>query len=413
VGFRTAQARPATPFEVIASPTERPRTATVPPPNDRGSQAGWLATTGEVLQLTVANERIAATPDLIGINSEGTLYAIDASTGVARWIARRDNKRNPTTAVAWPPVFVSDNPRLVIVGDGQIVRALDMTTGREIWINERYNNIAGVTVVDLDTRPGAEIYLATAKPDRVFVLDSNSGTVRGAIELTKSPQGPPVVLQRQAGAALLVPLKEEIEIVSAAGRSQVLKAGAELTTPPLVVSTRRGRLILAGTRLGLAAFDANTLEPMGRVVLERGDYPVDGLVSAPLLGGIAETLFMTTNSGRVVSVNLADGKVNWSSENLARLAPPLLADINGDGEMELVVPGARGFATALSARDGTIVWQSTSEQPLANTNISARPLGLAFVTLSDGRSFIVGNDSSGVGLRGMRLKGGAARNVAY
>lgn len=416
-----------TPFEVRPDLTEkRPRVAIAPmPPANRqpirSAFPDWLAATGEISTPLATQLRSGSTPDIIGVNPHGTVYAIDPTNGVALWIARSIRNRNAGSKdnagvqqPAFQPVVMNANSTQVVVSYHGGVRALDGSTGREAWARELPGHFVGGLAADVDSRPGAEIYISDSKLNQLISLDATTGAVLSQRKLTEKPTGPPLLLQKNNSIEILVPLDDAIELRSVDGKHlHTIKAGATLTTAPVVVSTARGKLILVGTRSGLAAFDADGFAPLGRIVLDGGDYPI-GALSRSDGPGLVDTLIMISDLGRVVAVNLAEGKVKWIAEGFTRAFAAAFADIDSDGQLDILVPGVSSFATALSAGDGSLIWQSDEHGRAAPQAILLpRATRLTSVTLKDGRIVVVGNDVSGIGLRALQVTGGvagAARN---
>jgi len=140
---------------------------------------------------------------------------------------------------------------------------------------------------------------------------------------------------------LLVPLKGGVvELLGLDGSHlKSIRLGSELTTQPVVVQTSRGVLMLAGMKSGLAAFDTATFKPLGRIAIEGADYPTGTLSVADLDGDKIPEVVMTTNSGRVMAVDVAHEKIKWSA-NVSSEAPAIaFADLNSDTRLDVVLSG--------------------------------------------------------------------------
>src|SRR5215213_869221 len=71
------------------------------------SNSGWRTTTGSIARPMAAHLRSATAFDLVGVNTDGMVYGLDGSNGVALWAARfRPNaKRGEQTGNGGAPVF--------------------------------------------------------------------------------------------------------------------------------------------------------------------------------------------------------------------------------------------------------------------------------------------------------------------
>lgn len=403
--------RPATRFEVKSNVTEERLEVGIPGPGARRVPllTGWLAATGEISSV-VAQLRTGSTPDIVGLNVQGTVYAIDGRTGVARWINRNKRDAGVTPLPANPPnefrpvIVNADATRVIVSFDGGL-RAIESSNGKEIWTRDMPGRFLGGSSADLDSKPGTEIYLTNSRLYQLISLDPATGAVLSQTTLTRTPVGPPVLLQTDSSSSLIVPLQgDAIEVRKANGEYlRTVRTNGNLTTAPIVARTTRGTLILVGTSNGLATFDANSFAPLEPTLLYGGDYPTGTLsVAPPGASGFTETLIMLSNLGRVIAVNLADGKVRWSVDGFAHAVAAAFADINSDGQVEMLLPGNRGFVTALSIDDGSLIWLSDEGRNDAAAE-PTRSAGLTTLSLKDGGMVIVGNDVAGIGLRALLL----------
>ena len=373
---------------------------------------GWLAATGEISTSIAAQPGTGSTADILGLNVQGTVYAIDGRTGVARWINRNKRGTGVTSVAAnvadnFKPVIVNaDASRVIISFDGGL-RAIESSNGKEIWTREMPGRFPGGLSADIDAKPGTEIYLTDSRLIQLISFDPATGAVLTQTRLTRTPVGPPVLLQTDSSSSLIVPLQGDgIEVRKADGEYlRTIRTNGSLTTAPVVAKTARGTLILIGTSNGLATFDANSFAPLESTLLYGGDYPTGTLSLVPVGGsGFNDTLIMLGKLGRIIAVDLADGKVKWSVDGFTHVAAAAFADINSDGQLEILLPGDKGFVTALSIDDGSLIWRS-DEGPYDAAAVPSRSAGLTTLSLKDGSIVIVGNDGAGIGLRALLLSG--------
>jgi outer membrane protein assembly factor BamB len=290
----------------------------------------------------------------------------------------------------------------LIVAFDRGVRALDGSTGREVWRTQ----IAGAPVAA--SVIGGEIYLIGEKANKLLILNSTSGQLDRQIELKGDATGPPLLLSVKKQQQLLTPLKGALIELRTLDGSYVrsFRMGAELTTQPVVVETSRRTVLLMGLKNGLIALDAATLDGLGRVALEGEDYPVGALSVQDLNGDKLPEVVMTTNAGRVIAVDVADGKVRWSTD-VGAVSAPDFADLDGDTQLDVVLSGKNSFAVGLSGLTGSVIWKSTDE---ANA-IGGSSRTVAVARVNDGRLIVVGNDSAVAGVRALEVtKEGSKRN---
>jgi putative pyrroloquinoline-quinone binding quinoprotein len=403
------EVKPATPDKQPAPLTASPITHAVAP--------GWFVTTGEIAAPVAAQLRRGADPDFLGVNSEGTVYALDGLRGVALWTARYtlDAKRGSKPSLPirlFLPLIVdgivsdANSDSLVIVAFQKGLRALESSTGQEFWSTALNGSIVGGLAADVNPKAGPELYLSDERQERLIILDAITGNVQSMSKLSGKPVGAPVLVTAKNSPVLLIPLVAgAIDVRKNDGAHvQTIKLGSAMTTPPIVVETARGLLILVGTTGGLAAFDANSFQPLGRFAIEN-DYPVGSLSMTDLDGdNKADIAVIITNLGRVANVKLSDGTIQWIVEGFGLANAAAFADMDGDGRPDLLLPGSKSFAVGLSRDDGSKIWESPptdSSNPGPRSPMRTRRLAAA--TMKDGRVMIVGNDPSSVGLRAIEL----------
>jgi hypothetical protein len=101
---------------------------------------GWSVATGDVVRLLAARLRLGAARDFIGVSSDGTVYGLQGSRGIALWTAHfhLDNsgaKRVRSYQQQFSPLIVNiggSSPAVIVAFD-QGTRAIDGASGREIW----------------------------------------------------------------------------------------------------------------------------------------------------------------------------------------------------------------------------------------------------------------------------------------
>jgi outer membrane protein assembly factor BamB len=400
-----------TPFKAV--PVRTPVASKTPDTTVRTRHAlpGWSVATGEIVRLFSAQLRRGAPRDFLSVNSQGKVYALDGARGIALWTAAFNlgaagDERVRTLYNNFAPLVLDSKsgPRVVVAFDRGL-RALDGATGREVWSTRMAGRPVGATVI------GSDIYLVGEKADRLVVFDSLTGQLKSQIELRDEAVGPPVLLTNPNEAQLLVPLKDGlIELVTVEGKYlRSFKLATEVTTLPRLVSSPSRSIVLIGLKNGLVAFDAATVEPLGRIAIEAGDYPVGELSIFDLDGDSFPEAVMTTNGGRVISVDVAAGKVNWSISADVGSTTPAFADLDADAKLDVVLPGSKNFAIGVSGINGSLIWDSGEEGMFAANKPSARTLAIA--TVQDGRLMLVGTDRSAAGLRAFEVQRSSSRST--
>lgn len=378
-----------------ATPDNRTRTRVVIP--------GWTVATGEIVRLISAPLRSSTSSDFIGVNSEGTVYALDGARGSALWVTRfhvdsSGDKRVRSLYNHFTPLLLTTakGARVLVEFDSG-VRALDGATGREVWSSK----IAGRPTHG--TTIGTDVYLISESSDKLFVLDGPTGQMKSKIVLKDHAVGYPVLLTNTGKPQLFIPLRNGmVELRGIDGDYEgAFRVATEITTPPVVVQTSKRSVLLLGLKNGLAAFDGSTADPLGRIAIEDGDFPVNAMSLVDLDGDKTLEVIMTTNGGRVIAVDVADGKIRWSA-HIGSTSTPSFTDLDADARPDIVLAGKDNFAIGLSGLTGSRVWDSGEETSGTNTSPLANR-SVAVATVSDGRVMVVGNDRAVAGLRAFEV----------
>ena len=392
----------------IAKPSPQPSAPVLKIDNSvrtRIAVPGWYIATGEIVQLSSAQLRRGTTTDFLGVNSEGKLYALDGVRGVPLWTANYKvsspgDERVRVHYNRFSPLIIPtrDAAAQVLVAFDRGARALNAGTGQEVWSTRIAGYPRFAAVIE------NSIYLIGEKLEKLFVLDSTTGQLRSTMTLRDGAVGPPVELTNGETRQLLIPLKNGlIELRTFEGKyARSFKLASEATTQPLVVKTRRGNMLLIGIKNGLAAFDASSLQPLGTISLEAGDSPIGAPSVVDLDADSFPEIVMSTSGSKVMSINVADGKIRWSAKVDAE-STLAFADLDGDAKLDVVLPGKDNFAVGLSGLSGSIIW--TSGETMSRPN-NLKPTGrsLAVATVTDGRLLVVGSDASSAGLRALEVQ---------
>jgi len=402
----TPRASP-TPGAAASPPGDSSRTRVAHPILTRG---GWRAAVGDIAHPIQAHLRSPATFDLVGINSDGIVFALDPSSGVALWSTGRrapGQIRTPFGSFAVLSARSRSGLENVIVLRGASVTSLQGANGRLLWQITLPGAATNGTVIS-DGR-STELLLLDNSSARITILDANTGNLLTQIKLPHRAVGGPVALVRPgAGRFALAYDNGQIEIRDVTGA--VVRsgdAGNPATTPPLFIRGRRGDFVLVGTRRGLTALTADELRPLGMVAI-KDDAPRGNLASEDLDGDGMPEVIMLTGRGQVVAVNAADGTTIWEASVGNEVQTIAFADVDGDRVLDVVLDGGQNFALALSGRDGSVVWKDNELPALvANHSASLAPRSIAAMPYGAGL-LLIAEDLSRTSLRALEFPQGTA-----
>lgn len=404
---RPAPRQTPTPMPSVPSGTDRSGTSKANPIVARG---GWRAAVGDIAHPILARLRSRDNPDIVGMNIEGIVFALDAGSGVAIWSTGR-RASNPKLVVPGSAAVVLLRSRSgldnVVAFSAAQVTAIDGATGRELWRTTLPAPAANATVAT-DNR-SQTILVIDNSLQRLLTLDAGNGSLTSQIKLPHRVVGAPLVLPDQDGAQIVLAYDNgQIEVRNRQGalvRSG--DAGSPATTPPLLLRGRRGDFVLIGTRGGLTALTAGELTPLGMVAL-KGDTPRGTLAAADLDGDGSPEVIMLTERGRLIAVSGGDGKTVWEASVGQDAQAVAFADVDADNVLDVVVTGGQSFALALSGRDGSVVWKDNEPLGLAaNHSIALSPRSILSMRYGSGALLIAG-DPSGGGLRALEFPKGTA-----
>jgi outer membrane protein assembly factor BamB len=338
-----------------------PQTSGSPPP----SKTGWSAATGSVARPVAFNLRDAAAPDVIGVNADGMVYALDATNGEALWTARfrPDAKRGETTgnggALPFQPVALGAGRGLdnVLVAHEGGVRAIEGSTGRELWRAALPGRAASAAAADLNGDGAMEIAVFQDNPAGLSLLDANTGRVIAQDKLDALMIGAPAIVSSQAESGVLFALASGmLDLRNVKGeRVRSTKLDVQFTTPPLVLQRPGSTLAMIGTDHGLVAVDVATLKPLWRVATE-GDAPRGQLAAADLDNDGSPEVVMITRRGRTVAVSVVNGKIKWYANIPNRAATPILTDLNGDGAADVLIASDASNLFGHDGRNGALIF---------------------------------------------------------
>ena len=378
-------------------PTQKPLTESIV------AGDGWRAAVGDVKYPVLAHLRSRSSFEIVGTNAAGVTYALDATTGVALWLAPalRNDGRGITPSVA--PLLVQSANGLdgVIILAGSIVRRIDGTTGRELWRATLPASASDAAV--LNDGASAGIFVVDTTLRTLFILNANDGSVLDRAQLPGRVIGSPLSFDYQKTPAIILAYENgRIEIRDQSGR--VLRAGdtaSTNSTGPLFVKAAPSGLIIVGTKSGLTGLRPDDLRPLVRATLG-DDTPTESLAAGDLDGDGNAEVIMLTARGRIAAINASDGKILWQSSAIYDAQAISLADVNHDGMLDVILTGRQVFAFALSGRDGSLLWRHNEQLPSAASPSAALGRKSIVVVQSNSGTMLIAGDASGV--RGLEIR---------
>jgi outer membrane protein assembly factor BamB len=409
-------------------PPVTPTTTTVTPTIMRPpTNVGWETATGSVERPVPARLRAGQPVDLVAVNSEGTVYALEGTTGAALWTARFSPPRprgasavapsnqtsNPPSSIFTPVVVAApqgETSNVLVAFDGG-VRLLEGETGRELWrVALKGKPTGGCATQFGDDAASTQIAVATEEPSLLTMLNAASGALVSSTKLDGDVIGLPIPFQSGAERGVALSLKgSQIDIRRANGeRLRAVKFDVPFITPPLVIATPSTTLVVVGTEHGLL-FLSGDLKPLGRITTA-GESPRGRLAAADLDGNGTVEIVMLTSGGRVAVIS-AEGRIDWSAQGGRDAFTPAFADLNGDGYLDVIAADDNVFARGFSGRDGSVIWQAADDPKGSSaTSGEARPLRtLAIAPNEAGTPLVVGGDRAHGTLRAIGLPAGSVR----
>jgi len=379
------------------------------------NHGGWRTVTGNISHPVAAHLRSTTTFDLLGVNSNGTVYALDGATGAALWTTRLGLGASgavEASGSAFTPIVFNGRDGLadvVIAFDGG-VRAVDGASGSELWRTNLPSGALGGVATEAIGQPSPTIFVVSASGQDLLLLNPDNGAITGRSAMLAKPFGPPVAFTlKNAGSMVIVFNGGFVELRNMRGEVVRTVKLANPTTPPVFVAGPRGGLILIGTQTGLMALDATDLHAMGRVAIE-DDFPRGRLSVDDLDGDGAPEVVMITNRARVVAMNTTDGKIRWEAGGATDAASAAFADVNGDNVLDVLVAAWPAFAIALSGRDGSLLWRAEEDMDPAARMPFGSGRSLVTAAVSGGSNAIVaGTDSYRKAFRAVGLPRGSTR----
>ncbi|HEX8493231.1 MAG TPA: PQQ-binding-like beta-propeller repeat protein [Pyrinomonadaceae bacterium] len=386
------------------------RTSSVTP----ASNIVWFTATGNIPRPVAFYLRDQSVPDIVGVNSEGMVYALDGTNGVSLWSSRfrpnakRDEPTGNGGAQPFQPVAFGASGGLenVLVAVEGGVWAREGATGKVLWRATLPGRAASAVVGDLNGDGTMEVAVFQDNPTGLSILDASTGKTLAQTNLDSALMGAPAAFASKTEPGLLLALAGgTLDVRNAKGeRVRSTKLDVQFTTPPLIVEAQQGTLAMLGTDRGLIAVDVNTLKPLWRVATE-GDAPRGQLAAADMDNDGSPEVVMITRRGRTVVVNTANGKIKWYANIPNRAGTVTVTDLNKDGAPDVFIAADSSSMTGHDGRSGALIFGD--EKGTINTTGNAEDQGATYQTCAyigsrtgnASAPLVVCNDPEGRGLR--------------
>ena len=418
-GFDISEAETVRASDVPATPNAVPPNVTQPkvaaPISPITTTGGWRAAVGDVARPVIAHLRSRDSFEVVATNSNGATFALDSTSGVQLWSVRASQAANVPAASANPPLIMPSTSGTddVVVFDGLIAVKLEGKSGRELW-RATLPNLTSFAVVGNDA--GASIIAVIDNSlRRMLVLNGGNGQIISQTALRSRVAGPPAAALDPNGQFFIAYQTGDIELRDKTGA--VIRSGSAAsaaTSGPLIVKSRRDDvikrqdMILVETRDGLTGITAGDLKPVGRVTSKQ-EAPGGTLTAADLNADGNVEVIVTSQDGYVLAIHGEDGKMLWDTTIKETPQGLAFADLDGDGIMDVIITTTNSFATALSGRDGSAIWKDTEAAESAANHASApQSRGLAVVPLRSS-VVIVATDAAHTGLRAIEFPKATSR----
>ncbi|MGM0591797.1 MAG: PQQ-binding-like beta-propeller repeat protein [Halobacteriota archaeon] len=340
----------------------------------------WISDTGRDIS---ANHHAAAVADgrvfapISGADRTGTcaLVALDASDGGTLWDYPIPPANCTVHSVADPAVadYDDDGVREVIVATTEReVAGFDPETGTKEFAHPLADyGYTQPVVADLAPESGTEISVVDVTG--TVSVRSAEGDVLWQRDLENYVWAQPVVDDFDADGApdLLVGGRDgNVTLFAGDGtttwRSKVGQGGSVswLTTGQADEDLAR-EVFVATVGGSVTAVDGATgdLEWTASV----GDFAAVGGFGDGDADGTPE-VYVVTKDGRLRSVDATTGTVEWTTtvttERVQMMPPPSLADLDGDGDLEIVAPGNDGTVSVVDPETGDVLADYNRDVPI-------------------------------------------------
>ncbi|MDR8394122.1 PQQ-like beta-propeller repeat protein [Aliifodinibius sp. S!AR15-10] len=253
--------------------------------------------------------------------TDSAVIAVSGATGEMLWnVSARDQIFG---SAVLKRINKDDVPDVVIGGRSAVLKAIDGRNGHILW-----EFFPDADSLELNTRGFFNFYNPQFIPDQNSdgkddILVSNGGDVTAAPDDLDRPAGKLMIIDGQLGTLLY---------------SAMMPDGKETYMSPLVA----------------------------RMHQEEEELTIIFGTGGETIGG---HLYSTTLSA-LKNQDISGAAILASSESKGFIAPPVLADITGDGYYDIVANAVDGRMLAVNGRNNKMLWQTTIENAEAYSSIA-------------------------------------------
>jgi outer membrane protein assembly factor BamB len=306
----------------------------------------------------------AAVVDGVAYVSNGDrVLALDASTGEKRWESPIKGIQNITQPAPAPAPAVIDG--LVFVGstDGTL-HAIDATTGVERWTYAAGHSITGSPIVVDGVVYAATGQSQTLLDDMLFALDERTGErlwtfpIDGALNTSPAfADGLVYVVGGMASSAQ--PTVFAVDAMTGTQRWAFQPEGLNSATP----SVANGKVYLGDSTGTFYALDAGTGDVLWKVTIEAVNFTPEqpatlnqgGYTPAAIANG---TIYVAGHNGVLYAFNEENGDILWQVESAFGRSSPIIA-----GNV-VYIGSEQNVLLALDGKDGHELWRYETDSPI-------------------------------------------------
>ncbi len=309
-----------------------------------------MKTTLRILLLGMLSVLLVACGDTDNTEPPAELVEFDASINVERlWRVNTGDGTGQLYLKLYP--LITDNKIIVTDRHGKVA-AYELETGKRLWTTELEMPVSGGV-------GGDENHLVVTGTNGHVVLMDTSGDIQWTVDASSEVLTPPqiaadlVVIRSVDGRISALRLKDgseqwtfkrDVPALSLRGNSIPI-----ITQGYIFAGLDSGRLVTLDLLTGKTVFDIAIATPSGRSELERL-VDIDG---HSLIEG--ETLYMASYQGKVISLDVRRGQLNWSRPFSTYSGVELDAST-------LYSADERDHIWALDASNGATLWKQDKLQ---------------------------------------------------
>ena len=311
---------------------------------------------------------------------DGVLYLFDSKFGKMWETLIWESPSSPV---------IADDKVVIATKDGSVY-VLDIRTGGEDWsvplcdsIGDHFSPI----VSDVDGDRVKEVVITT-EDGSIYVFDGRTGGEDWSTPSFYRTVSSPAVAY---GNIYIGSVNHYVCCVD--GDTGDIKwdyeTGGKITSSPTI---GEGKIYVGSWDHKIYCLDAYTGEL-------KWDYTTGGIIySSPAI--FDGRIYVTSGDGNIYCIDASEGKLIWKKTvgNGSSLKfSPAIADIDNDGEKEVIVGSTDGYVYAFGANDGYVEWRfylgksSICSPPVIADLIDGSGVEILFVDTHGGKIYVIGS----------------------